>query len=503
MEVRRFDDAFQRQQARLAETHSATAETQQQDGEGRQMGIMTDQQTVVAGPAQHMRRPPGVVLRFQPLQHPERELRPGGQPQELRRTHRTHQRTVLDDPDGTKRHPPLPLGKLQRLALTAGGEIPEPVRFTGLGFGMTEKKSTHAPSMPGVYIYANRSCPCGKVDDECLVRPLVIALLLLVLTDQGAAAVTTNYSPVGMTYDGVLCLDAATGAVLVEKMADVRGHPASVTKLMTTLLVFEDIRSGKLALTSRVTVTKAAASVGGSQVWLAPGENFSVEELLYALMLQSANDVAVALAIDRAGSVPAFVARMNQRAAELGMTRTTFVTPNGLTAGRGPHDTTSARDLGKLCLALAKFPEVFRFTGTKEYTFRRPLKSLQLVNHNHLLAGYPGCDGFKTGWTVAAKASIITTARSEDMRVIAIVLGCDSPIGAKAAQRLRDKLAADLMDEGFAKLKVLNAEKARRQASATPPTTANRDRSQMASGKTTTPVKEPGFLDWLSDLFSF
>lgn len=330
------------------------------------------------------------------------------------------------------------------------------------------------------------------------MRPLATALLLLGLVAAGRAAVTTSYSTAGMTYDGVLCLDAATGTVLVEKMADVRGHPASVTKLMTTLLVLEDIRDGKLALTSRVKVTKAAASVGGSQVWLAPGESFTVEEMLYALMLQSANDVAVALAIDRAGSVPAFVVRMNQRAAALGMDRTAFVTPNGLTTGRGPHDTTTARDLGRLCLALAKFPDVFRFTGAKEYAFRRPLKTLQLVNHNHLLTGYPGCDGFKTGWTVAAKASIVTTAKSEDMRVIAIVLGCDSPQGAKAAQRLRDKVAADLMDEGFAKLKALNAEKARRPVAAAPAQAA-----PTAPKKAPAPAKDPGFWAWLSALLSF
>ena len=334
--------------------------------------------------------------------------------------------------------------------------------------------------------------PGGRAETNASVRFLTTALLLLGLSAAGRAAVKTSYSAAGMTYDGALCLDATTGSVLVEKMADMRGHPASVTKLMTTLLVLEDVRAGKLALTSRVSVTKAAAGVGGSQVWLAPGESFTVEELLYALMLRSANDVAVALAIERAGSVPAFVTRMNRRAAELGMTRTTFVTPNGLTTGAGPHDTTSARDLGRLCLALVKFPEVFRFTAAKEYTFRRPLKSLQLVNHNHLLDGYAGCDGFKTGWTVAAKASIVTTAKAGDQRVIAIVLGCDSPQGAKAAQRLRDQLAANLMDEGFAKLKAAEAAKAR--ASAAPPT---------PSPKTALKSREPDFWDWLGDLFSF
>ena len=145
-----------------------------------------------------------------------------------------------------------------------------------------------------------------------------------------------------------ICVDAETGAVLSQDKADFPGHPASVTKLMTALLVLEDIRAQKLTMRSRVTVTKAAVRTGGNQVWLAAGESFTVEELLYALMIQSANDVAVALAVDREGDVPAFVARMNRRAAELGMSRTTFVTPNGLTYGAGPHDTTSARDLAKL-----------------------------------------------------------------------------------------------------------------------------------------------------------
>ena len=298
-----------------------------------------------------------------------------------------------------------------------------------------------------------------------------------------------------MTVDGTICVDAATGAVLSQEKADFPGHPASVTKLMTTLLVLEDIKADKLTMRSRVTVTKAAADIGGSQVWLAPGESFTVEEMLYALLLKSANDVAVALAIDRAGSVPTFVARMNRRAAELGMSRTTFVTPNGLTYGKGPHDSTTARDLAKLSVALLQFPEVLRFTSTKRYLLNRPGKPLELLNHNHLLESFPGCDGLKTGWTVAADASIVTTAKDKELRVIAVVLGCQSPGGAQAEQRLRDALAADLMTQALIKLKKLEAEKALRspQLPAFKP-----------SPKTTAkPKKEEDFWDWLVDLFSF
>lgn len=321
------------------------------------------------------------------------------------------------------------------------------------------------------------------------------ALILLGLTAIGRGAVRPNYSAEGMTFDGTICVDAATGEVLSQNRPDVQGHPASVTKLMTMLLVLEDVQAGKTTLATPVQVTKAAAGVGGSQVWLAPGEKFPVEELLYAIMLQSANDAAVALAIDRAGDVPAFVDRMNRRAGELGMTRTRFVTPNGLTTGAGPHDTTTARDLAKLCVELCKRPEALRFTGTKTHRFARFLKPVEMTNHNHLLPTFPGCDGLKTGWTVAAKASMATTAADGPRRVIAVVLGCDSPQGAKAAQRLRDQLAGELMMEGLTTLAAKELAKeaqAKTIASTTP-----------AIKKAPPAREEPGFWAWIGDLFSF
>ena len=177
------------------------------------------------------------------------------------------------------------------------------------------------------------------------------------------------------------------------------------------------------------------------------------------------------------------------------MNRTTFVTPDGLTYGKGPHDTTTARDLTKLSVTLCQFPEVLKFTSTKQYMLRRPGKPLELLNHNHLLDSFPGCDGLKTGWTVAAHASIVTTAKDKDLRVIAIVLGCQSPAGAKPEQRLRDNLAADLMTQGLDKLKKLEAEKALRLAR-TPALTPARKAPVKAK-------KDEGFWGWLVDLFSF
>ena len=326
------------------------------------------------------------------------------------------------------------------------------------------------------------------------VRRLLLATLFLGLSARwGVAAV----SEAGSSYDGTICVDAATGAVLSESKADWPGHPASVTKLMTMLLVLEDAKAGKTSLGAQVTITKAAVGTGGSMVWLAAGEKFTTDALLYALMLQSANDAAVALAVDRAGSAPAFVARMNQRATELGMTRTTFVTPNGLTYGKGPHDTTTARDLAKLSVVLCALPEALRYTSTKTYTFRPGAKGVNLTNHNHLLSSFKGCDGLKTGWTVAADASMVTTAHEGDHRVIAVVLGCESPQGAKAAQRVRDQIAARLMTAGFSRLAVLDEQKAKLLA------LPARSAPEAPKPKTTKTKEEPGFFDWLGDLFSF
>lgn len=297
-------------------------------------------------------------------------------------------------------------------------------------------------------------------------------------------------------------MDADTGMVLSEATADRLGHPASVTKLMTFLLILEDARDQQLNLNSLVKISKEATQIGGSQVWLAVGEEFTVKDLLYALMLQSANDSAVALALTRAPTVKEFVERMNTRAKELGMTNTRFVSPHGLTYGAGPHDTTTARDLAKLCVQLTTLKDAFTFTCCKEFNFRPGLKCVLLNNHNHLLNSYPGCDGFKTGWTIAANASIVTTARNNNHRVIAVVLGCDSPSGAKIAQRVRDQIAGKLMTRGFEKLAVYDAEKAKLLALTHRDIPKGKGAAPLAPKKSDSEEKteEKG---WLEGLFTF
>lgn len=242
-------------------------------------------------------------------------------------------------------------------------------------------------------------------------------------------------------YIGAIVVNASDGSVLFEDNPDAIGYPASVLKLMTLLLVLERVDAGTLRLSDRVRVSAEASRMGGSQVYLKEGEMFTIDELLDALMIQSANDAAVALAQHVAGSREAFVRLMNQRAQELGMTRTRFISEHGLPPSDGKTpDVTTARDLARLGVELAKHPKVFRYTSIKERGFRR--ESFIMRNHNRLLGEVDGVDGFKTGYFRAAGYSILATAQRNGVRVIAAVLGSENRL-------TRDQKARELLALGF------------------------------------------------------
>jgi serine-type D-Ala-D-Ala carboxypeptidase (penicillin-binding protein 5/6) len=246
-------------------------------------------------------------------------------------------------------------------------------------------------------------------------------------------------------YIGAIAVDAATGRVLVENQADAKGYPASVLKLMDLLIILERIQQRQLSLQDQVTVSAKAAKTGGSQVWLAEKEVFTVEELLYALMIQSANDAAVALAEKVAGSTESFVELMNQRAKQLGMVNTVFHSVHGLPPGAGQQpDITTARDLALLCRELLKHPETLRYTSTRERPFRPDsgAKTVIMRTHNHVMAQVEGCDGLKTGFFTLAGFSVAVTASRNGQRVIAVVLG-------SADRKVRDAQAANLLAKGF------------------------------------------------------
>lgn len=246
-------------------------------------------------------------------------------------------------------------------------------------------------------------------------------------------------------YLGAIAIDAASGQVLSESHADAQGFPASVIKLMDMMVILDLVEAGQLSLSNTVTVTAAASRVGGSQVYLAENEVFPLEDLLYALMVQSANDAAAAMALHIGGTTQGFVDLMNKKAAELGMTNTVFYSPHGLPPAAGQKgDTSTARDLAILARALIdKHPGILRYTSARERPFRDG--KFIMRSHNHLLGSVSGCDGLKTGFISAGGFSIVATAQRGGRRVIAVVLGSRD-------RKVRDAQAAEMISRGFAAL---------------------------------------------------
>lgn len=242
-------------------------------------------------------------------------------------------------------------------------------------------------------------------------------------------------------YVGAIVIDNAKGKVIFEDNADEKGYPASMLKLMNLLVILEKVNEGVLHLNDKVPVTAEASRMGGTQVWLKENEVFTIDELLYALIVRSANDAAVALAIHIAGSKDAFVELMNQRAEELGMKSTQFHSVHGLPPGSDQKpDVTTARDMAILSREVLKHPDALRYTSILERGFRD--NTVIMRSHNPLLKTFEGCDGLKTGYFFAAGFSIAATARRGDARVIAVVLG-------STTKKIRNTKAAELLARGF------------------------------------------------------
>jgi serine-type D-Ala-D-Ala carboxypeptidase (penicillin-binding protein 5/6) len=272
-------------------------------------------------------------------------------------------------------------------------------------------------------------------------RIALVLFVCLFISDMAWAGRAKVNSIARDPYISALVLDAETGKVLFADHAEAVAYPASVLKLMNLLVILERIEQGTLRLDEMVQVTREAAKTGGSQVYLDPKEQFPVEDLLYALMVQSANDAAVALATHVAGSKEGFVALMNKKAQELGMKDTHFYSVHGLPPSEGQKpDETTARDLSILCRELAGRPEALKYTSTKERGFRE--NTFIMRNHNHLLGQVDGCDGFKTGFFEAAGFSIAVTAKKGGVRIIAIVMGSKD-------RKVRDAKASELLAKGF------------------------------------------------------
>ncbi|HIR48325.1 MAG TPA: D-alanyl-D-alanine carboxypeptidase [Candidatus Caccousia avicola] len=232
-------------------------------------------------------------------------------------------------------------------------------------------------------------------------------------------------------------MEASTGKVLFEKNAHEQRPCASITKVMTLLLVMEALDEGRIHLEDMVSASEHASSMGGSDIWLEPGETMSVDDLLKATVIVSANDAAVALVEYVSGSEEAFVQRMNERAAELGMTNTVFKNCNGL--DEDGHVTT-AYDIALMSRALIQHEKIFDYTQVWMDELRGG--KTQLVNTNKLLKSYSGITGLKTGTTGKAGSCMAATAERDGMSLVAVVLGC-------ASTEDRFSSAASLLDAGF------------------------------------------------------
>lgn len=255
------------------------------------------------------------------------------------------------------------------------------------------------------------------------MKRMLTAALALCLLWQGiptafAAEEKVKSSGVEVAAKSVILVERETGTVLYQQAEHEQLEPASVTKVMTMLLVAEAIDSGQISLDDKVTCSAHAASMGGSQVYLEEGEQMSVHELLKAVAVASGNDAAVALAEYVAGNEQAFVDKMNQRAAELGMKDTHFCNCNGLPA---EGHVTSAYDIALISCQLLKHDLIREYTGTWMDTIRDG--EFQLANTNKLIYYYEGATGLKTGSTASAGFCISASAIRDDMELVAVVLG--------------------------------------------------------------------------------
>ena len=214
---------------------------------------------------------------------------------------------------------------------------------------------------------------------------------------------------------GAVLLDGRTGEVYYEKSADLRLPMASTTKIMTALVVIESVAD--LSLT--VSVHPAAVNIEGSSVYLSAGERVTVEALLYALLLESANDAAAALAYAVAGSIPAFADKMNARAAEIGLTDTRFVNPHGL-YDDGHY--TTAHELGRIMVEAMRHESFRRIVATRRITLPSENGERLMLNHNRLLSSYPGCVGGKTGYTRRSGRCLVSAAERDGLMLVAVTL---------------------------------------------------------------------------------
>ncbi|MFT9847441.1 D-alanyl-D-alanine carboxypeptidase family protein [Aneurinibacillus sp. REN35] len=284
--------------------------------------------------------------------------------------------------------------------------------------------------------------------------PIVLLCIMLMIPSVGGAvfaeekAKSAAEQKQGQSADADLApnalsavlIDRDTGAILYEKNGHKALPPASITKVMTMLLIMEALDRGEIKLTDKVRTSEYAASMGGSQIFLEPGEEMSVEDMLKGIALASGNDASVAMAEHLAGTEKAFVEKMNARAKQLGMDDTTFMNANGLPVS---NHVSSAHDIALMSRELLKHEKITKYTGLyQDYLRKDSKKPFWLVNTNRLVRFYSGADGLKTGYTSEAKYCLTATAKRGNMRVVAVVMGAPD-------SKVRNQEVASMMDYAF------------------------------------------------------
>lgn len=246
---------------------------------------------------------------------------------------------------------------------------------------------------------------------------LVVTLFFFLIYKASASDLVVNAK-------SAIIIEPTTGKVIYELNPDEKLNPASMTKIMSMILIMESIEDGKLKLTDDVTISKEASSMGGSQVFINEGEVYKVEELLKAVSIASANDAVVALAEKVSGSKEKFVEEMNNKANELDLTNTHFMNPHGLDED---NHYSSARDMSIMAKELLKHSDILKYTSKYEdYFKKKDGSSIWLVNTNKLVKFYEGMDGLKTGYTASAGYCLTATAEKNNLRFISVVMGEDS-----------------------------------------------------------------------------
>jgi D-alanyl-D-alanine carboxypeptidase (penicillin-binding protein 5/6) len=241
-----------------------------------------------------------------------------------------------------------------------------------------------------------------------------------------------------------ILIEPETGRVLFEKYADLPRAPASIAKIMLELIVLERVQNGELHLSDSIRVSAWASRIGGSQVYLSENEAFTLEDMLRAITISSANDACVAVAEHIAGSAEGFVDLMNLRAREMGLTNTHYVNVHGLDDEPGAGNVTTARDIATVARLLVTMPHVLDFSSTVEAPFRGG--EFKLQNTNKLLGHFNGLDGLKTGYTTKAGFCLCATAQRNGMRLISVIMGAES-------NKMRFSETARLLGAGFAQLR--------------------------------------------------